>query len=169
MTRTRQFGLIGGLLTFIVMLALPAPAGMETTAWRVASLTVLMAIWWMTEALPLTVTALLPFLLVPACGIMDANAIAREYYSPILFLILGGAFLALAIERVGLHRPGAGAAQARATECDRGCCFAFMAATALLSMLISNTSTALIMVPIALAVVRAAGIAEGDTAGFAAR
>src|SRR3546814_18848475 len=63
-----------------------------------------MAIWWMTEALPLTVTALLPFLTVPAFGVMNANAIAKEYYSPILFLILGGAFLALAIERVGLHR-----------------------------------------------------------------
>lgn len=167
MTRTRQFGLIGGLLTFIVMLALPAPAGMETTAWRVASLTVLMAIWWMTEALPLTVTALLPFLLVPAFGIMDANAIASEYYSPILFLILAGAFLALAIERVGLHRRLALALLKRARPSATGLLFAFMAATALLSMLISNTSTALIMVPIALAVVRAAGIAEGDTTGFA--
>ena len=99
MTRTRLFGLFGGLVTFVIMLALPAPAGMETTAWHVAAMTVLMAIWWMTEALPLTVTALLPFLLVPAFGVMDANAIAKEYYSPILFLILGGAFLALAIER----------------------------------------------------------------------
>ncbi|MGQ3100077.1 MAG: C4-dicarboxylate ABC transporter [Alphaproteobacteria bacterium HGW-Alphaproteobacteria-17] len=167
MTRTRLLGLIGGLLVFIVMLAMPAPAGMETTAWHVAALTVLMAIWWMTEALPLTVTALLPFLLVPAFGIMDANAIASEYYSPILFLILGGAFLALAIERVGLHRRLALALLKRARPSATGLLFAFMAATALLSMLISNTSTALIMVPIALAVVRAAGIAEGDTTGFA--
>lgn len=167
MTRTRLFGLIGGLLTFIVMLALPAPAGMETTAWRVAAMTVLMAIWWMTEALPLTVTALLPFLLVPAFGVMDANAIAKEYYSPILFLILGGAFLALAIERVGLHRRLALALLKRAAPTATGLLFAFMAATALLSMFISNTSTALIMVPIALAVVRAGGIREGETEGFA--
>ncbi len=167
MTRTRLFGLIGGLLTFIVMLALPAPAGMETTAWHVAAMTVLMAIWWMTEALPLTVTALLPFLLVPAFGVMDANAIAKEYYSPILFLILGGAFLALAIERVGLHRRLALALLKRAAPTATGLLFAFMAATALLSMFISNTSTALIMVPIALAVVRAGGIREGETEGFA--
>jgi len=167
MTRTRLFGLIGGLLTFIVMLALPAPAGMETTAWRVAAMTVLMAIWWMTEALPLTVTALLPFLLVPAFGVMDANAIAKEYYSPILFLILGGAFLALAIERVGLHLRLALALLKRAAPTATGLLFAFMAATALLSMFISNTSTALIMVPIALAVVRAGGIREGETEGFA--
>ncbi|HEV7341980.1 MAG TPA: DASS family sodium-coupled anion symporter [Sphingopyxis sp.] len=167
MTRTRLFGLIGGLLTFIVMLALPAPAGMETTAWHVAAMTVLMAIWWMTEALPLTVTALFPFLLVPAFGVMDANAIAKEYYSPILFLILGGAFLALAIERVGLHRRLALALLKRAAPTATGLLFAFMAATALLSMFISNTSTALIMVPIALAVVRAGGIRDGETEGFA--
>ena len=167
MTRTRWFGLIGGLLTFLIMLALPAPAGMELTAWRVAALTVLMAIWWMTEALPLTVTALLPFLTVPAFGVMDANAIAKEYYSPILFLILGGAFLALAIERVGLHRRLALALLKRAAPTATGLLFAFMAATALLSMFISNTSTALIMIPIALAVVRAGGVREGDTEGFA--
>jgi sodium-dependent dicarboxylate transporter 2/3/5 len=167
MTRTRLLGLIGGLLSFIIMLALPAPAGMETTAWHVAAMTVLMAIWWMTEAMPLTVTALLPFLLAPAFGVMDANAIAKEYYSPILFLILGGAFLALAIERVGLHRRLALALLKRAAPTATGLLFAFMAATALLSMFISNTSTALIMVPIALAVVRAGGIREGETEGFA--
>src|SRR3546814_1016775 len=134
MTRIRWFGLIGGLLTFSVMLLVPAPAGMELTAWHVAALTVLMAIWWMTEALPLTVTALLPFLTVPAFGVMNANAIAKEYYSPILFLILGGAFLALALERVGLHRRLALAPLKRASPTATGLLFAFMTATALLSM-----------------------------------
>ena len=167
MTRTRWLGLIGGLVVFCIMLLLPAPAGMEITAWRVAALTVLMAIWWMTEALPLTVTALLPFLTVPAFGVMDANAIAKEYYSPILFLILGGAFLALAIERVGLHRRLALALLKRASPTASGLLFAFMAATALLSMFISNTSTTLIMIPIALAVVRAGGVQDGETDGFA--
>ena len=116
MTRTRWLGLIGGLVAFAIMLLAPAPAGMELTAWHVAALTVLMAIWWMTEALPLTVTALLPFLLTPLFGVMNAGAIAKEYYSPILFLLLGGAFLALAIERVGLHRRLALALLARAGD-----------------------------------------------------
>ena len=167
MTRTRWLGLIGGLVVFGIMLLLPAPAGMEPTAWHVAALTVLMAVWWMTEALPLTVTALLPFLTVPVFGVMDANAIAKEYYSPILFLILGGAFLALAIERVGLHRRLALALLKRAAPTATGLLFAFMAATALLSMFISNTSTTLIMIPIALAVVRAGGVRDGETDGFA--
>jgi sodium-dependent dicarboxylate transporter 2/3/5 len=126
-----------------------------------------MAIWWMTEAVPLTVTALLPFLLVPLFGIMPAAAIAKEYYSPILFLILGGAFIALAIERVGLHRRLALALLARAGSTAWGLLFAFMMATALLSMFISNTSTALIMMPIAVAVLAAVNTAEGETNGMA--
>lgn len=167
MTRTRLFGLIGGLIVFIIMIALPAPASMELTAWRVAALTMLMAIWWMTEAMPLTVTALLPFLIVPFAGVMPAKAIAKEYYDPILFLILGGAFLALAIERVGLHRRLALALLKLAPPTATGLLFAFMAATALLSMVISNTSTTLIMVPIAIAVIRAGGVEPGETRGFA--
>lgn len=163
----QRIGLVAGVIVFIGMLLLPAPAGMEAAAWRMAALTVLMAIWWMTEALPLTVTALLPFLLVPMFGIMSAADIAKEYYSPILFLILGGAFLALAIERVGLHRRLALALLARSGDTAWGLLFAFMASTAILSMFISNTSTALIMVPIAIAVLAAVRTPEGETGGMA--
>lgn len=165
--KAQRFGLFGGLAIFLLMLALPAPAGMEPGAWHIAALTVLMAVWWMTEALPLTATALLPFLFVPLFGVMEATAIAKEYYSPILFLILGGAFLALAIERVGLHRRLAVAILRLAKPTSAGLLFAFMAATALLSMFISNTSTALIMVPIALAVLAAGEVEDGETGGFA--
>jgi solute carrier family 13 (sodium-dependent dicarboxylate transporter), member 2/3/5 len=163
----QRIGLFSGILGFLLLLSLPAPAGMEPAAWRVAALTLLMAIWWMTEALPLTVTALLPFLFVPLFGIMSAGDIAKEYYSPILFLILGGAFLALAIERVGLHRRLALALLARSGETAWGLLFAFMGSTAILSMVISNTSTALIMVPIAVAVLAAAKTSEGETGGMA--
>ncbi|MDZ3833083.1 MAG: DASS family sodium-coupled anion symporter [Sphingopyxis sp.] len=167
MTRTRLLGLIGGALVFFAMLMLPAPEGMALPAWRIAALTILMAIWWMTEALPLTVTALLPFLVVPFAGVMSAKEIANQYYDPILFLILGGAFLALAIERVGLHRRLALALLKLAPPTSSGLLFAFMASTAILSMLISNTSTTLIMVPIALAVLRAGGVEAAETRGFA--
>lgn len=166
MNRTKLFGLAGGLILFVAMLIAPAPAGMELPAWRVAALMTLMAVWWMTEALPLTITALLPFLTVPMFGVMNANAIAKEYYSPILFLILGGAFLALAIERVGLHRRLALALLKRAPKTSFGLLCAFMLTTALISMFISNTSTALIMAPIAIAVIAAAGLHDGDTEGF---
>jgi sodium-dependent dicarboxylate transporter 2/3/5 len=164
---TRTVGLLAGAALFAIMLLVSAPSGMEPAAWRIAALVALMAIWWMTEAVPLTATALLPFILVPLFGVMPANAIAKEYYSPILFLLLGGAFLALAIERVGLHKRLAlfilGISRPSAT----GLLFAFMASTALLSMFISNTSTALIMMPIALAVLAAGGVEEGRTDGIA--
>ena len=70
----------------------------------VAGLVVWMAAWWMTEAIPLTATALLPFVVLPFAGVLAAKETAAAYYAPILFLILGGAFIALAIERTGLHR-----------------------------------------------------------------
>jgi solute carrier family 13 (sodium-dependent dicarboxylate transporter), member 2/3/5 len=163
----RLYGLIGGAILFAIMLLLPTPAGMDLPAWRIAALVALMAVWWMTEAIPLTATALLPFILVPLFGVMPANAIAKEYYSPILFLLLGGAFLALAIERVGLHRRLALAILGVSRPSATGLLFAFMVSTALLSMFISNTSTALIMMPIALAVLAAGGVKEGETAGLA--
>jgi solute carrier family 13 (sodium-dependent dicarboxylate transporter), member 2/3/5 len=163
----RHYGLFGGAALFALMLLLPAPTGMEPAAWHVAALVALMAVWWMTEAIPLTATALLPFILVPLSGVMPAGAIAKEYYSPILFLLLGGAFLALAIERVGLHRRLALAILGVSRPSASGLLAAFMIATALLSMFISNTSTALIMMPIALAVLAAGKVAEGETGGIA--
>lgn len=162
-----HWGLLAGALVFCAMLALPAPPGLSTEAWRVGALLVLMAIWWMTEAVPLTVTALLPFIIVPFTGVMSTGEIASAYYSPILFLVLGGAFIALAIERTGLHRRLALAVLARSGAGAAALLFAFMVATAVLSMIVSNTATALIMMPIALAVLRGGGINEGDTRGFA--
>ncbi len=162
-----RIGLFGGLGLFLIMLLLPVPQSMSEQAWHVAALTILMATWWMTQAVPLTATALLPFLALPIFDVMTAKEAASQYYSPILFLILGGAFLALAIERVGLHRRLALAIIGMAGKSAWGILLAFMIATAILSMLISNTSSTLIMVPIALAVLVAGGVAKGETEGFA--
>lgn len=163
----KQFGLFGGIAVFLLMLLIGPPTSMAIPAWHVAALTVLMAIWWMTEALPLTATALLPFLALPFMGILSAGDVAKEYYSPILFLILGGAFFALAIERTGMHRRVALGILGFAGQSNFALLLAFMAATAFLSMWISNTSTALIMTPIAIAVIAAGGIAEDDSEGMA--
>ncbi|MEH6758361.1 MAG: DASS family sodium-coupled anion symporter [Parasphingorhabdus sp.] len=163
----QRVGLFGGLAVFVAMLLLPAPAAMSPAAWYVAALTILMATWWMTQAVPLTATALLPFLALPVMDVMDVKETASQYYSPILFLILGGAFMALAIERVGLHRRLALAIVSMAGKSAWGILMAFMIATALLSMLISNTSSTLIMIPIAVAVLVAGGIKDGETEGFA--
>ncbi|MFN2098769.1 SLC13 family permease [Altererythrobacter sp. MF3-039] len=153
MTASR-IGLFLGPLAFAITALIAPPDGMSQEAWLVAGLVVWMAAWWMTEALPLTATALLPFVVLPLSGVMTARETAGAYYAPILFLLLGGAFLALAIERTGLHRRlslailntiGTSGGQGRLL-------LAFMISAAILSMLISNTSTALIMMPMALAV-----------------
>ena len=161
-----RWGLWGGLAAFLLMVLLPAPAGMPVEAWRTTAIVVLMASWWMTQALPLTATALLPFILFPLFGIMGAGDTAGSYYSPILFLVLGGAIIALAIERTGLHRRLALAIVSRGGTTPGALLFAFMAATAILSMIVSNTATTLIMIPIAVAVLRAAGVKPLETEGF---
>ena len=162
-----RWGLWGGLAAFLILLVLPAPAGMPLAAWRTTALVVLMATWWMTQALPLTATALVPFLAFPLFGIMSANDTAASYYSPILFLVLGGAIIALAIERTGLHRRLALAIIRRGGTTPAAMLFAFMLATAIISMIVSNTATTLIMIPIAVAVLGAAQVRPGHTDGFA--
>lgn len=165
----QRIGFALGLNAFLLTLVMPPPAGMPPQAWIVAGLVVWMAAWWMTEAVPLTATALLPFIVLPFAGVMTAKETASAYYEPILFLILGGAFIALAIERTGLHKRlsrailqtvGQNGGQTRLL-------FAFMISAALLSMLISNTSTALIMMPMALAVLAGGALASDDTEGLA--
>ncbi len=143
-----------GPALFALTVLLPAPEGMAAEAWRVAGLVCWMATWWMTQAVPLTVTGLLPFVVLPFSGGGTAGEVAGDYYSPIIFLLLGGAFLALAIERTGLHK------RLATFILDRiggrggtfGLLLGFMIAAAILSNIISNTSTTLIMMPMALAV-----------------
>ncbi|QDP19768.1 SLC13 family permease [Sphingomonas xanthus] len=162
-----RWGLWGGLAAFLLMLLLPAPANMPLAAWRTCAIVTLMATWWMTQALPLTATALIPFLAFPLAGIMNAGDTAATYYSPILFLVLGGAFIALAIERTGLHRRLALAIIRRGGQSPGAMLFAFLASTAIISMIVSNTATTLIMIPIAVALIKAADIPDGHSQGFA--
>jgi len=165
----RQFGLAIGPLAFALTALTAPPEGMSAGAWLVAGLVIWMAAWWMTEAVPLSVTALLPFLILPLSGVMTAREAASAYYAPILFLLLGGAFIALAIERTGLHRRlslailntvGTGGGETRLL-------FAFMISAAILSMLISNTSTALIMMPMALAVLSGGAMPSAEPGNVA--
>ncbi|WP_299194068.1 DASS family sodium-coupled anion symporter [uncultured Erythrobacter sp.] len=160
----RQIGLLLGPLAFAITALTGAPMGMSGEAWLVAGLVVWMAVWWITEAVPLPVTGLLPFIWLPLSGVMSARDTASAYYAPIIFLLLGGAFIALAIERTGLHRR-LSLAILKAIGSEGGqvrLLLAFMVSAAILSMLISNTSTALIMMPMALAVLAGGAAARAD-------
>ncbi len=163
----RRIGFWIGLAGFLVTVVFPAPGTMPAQAWSVAGMVVLMAAWWMTEAIPLSATAVVPFIALPLLGVADANKTASSYYSPIMFLFIGGAFLALAIERTGLHRRLALAILSRASGSPRQLLMAVMAATALISTVISNTSTAFIMMPMALAMLASGGVEAGKTTGMA--
>jgi sodium-dependent dicarboxylate transporter 2/3/5 len=158
----------GAALLFGLMRVLPAPEGLSADAWAVAAVALVMAVLWLTEAIPLAMTSVLPFLLLPLMGVMGPEEVAGLYWSPILFLVLGGALVATAVETHGLHRRLALAIVGRAPASPRGLLAALMAATALMSMLVSNTATALIMMPVALAVVGALPASAGGGAALAA-
>lgn len=149
----KYIGFFLGLIVFAGMLLLPVPDGMKPAAWKVAAVTALMAIWWITDAIPIPATGLIPIVLFPALGVMSAKNAAAPYADDVIYLFMGGFFLAVTMERWNLHRRVAlntiklvGASPARLV-------LGFMLATAFLSMWVSNSATAMMMVPIGLAVV----------------
>ena len=148
-----RLGLLLGPLVFAAMLLLPPPAGLAPEAWRVAATATLMALWWVTEAVPIPVTGLLPLALFPLLGVASMGETAAPYADPLIFLFLGGFLVALGLERWNLHRRIAlgvvGLVGVRPASLVGG----FMLATAFLSMWVSNTATAVMMLPIGLSVI----------------
>ncbi|HIA02851.1 MAG TPA: SLC13/DASS family transporter [Myxococcales bacterium] len=121
---------------------------------RVGAIAFLMAVWWVTEAIPIPATSLLPLVLFPLLGISPSKATAVAYASPFIILLMGGFFVALTLERWNLHKRIALNLIIRiGTRPDR-LILGFMVAGALLSMWISNTATTLMMLPIAVAVLQ---------------
>jgi solute carrier family 13 (sodium-dependent dicarboxylate transporter), member 2/3/5 len=152
----RRIGLIAGLVLMALMWFAPPPDGLEPAAWRAVALLSLMIIWWITEAIPVAATALLPLAALPLMGVAKLNDAAAPYADPIIFLFIGGFMVAVAIERSGLHRRIALIILNAIGSSPAAIVGGFMLATALLSMWISNTATALMMMPIAVAVCTAA-------------
>ncbi len=151
-----RFTIPGGLLMAAaggfscVLSGLPASA-----SWTVF-VTLLCAIWWMTEALPLPATALLPLAIFPLVGVLTPSDVANAYGNAMILLFLGGFILSRGMESSGAHLRIALEMMHLFGGSGRRLVFGFMAASALLSMWISNTATALMLLPVALAVVRGA-------------
>lgn len=150
--RKITIGLLGGPAVAAILLISGTPNAMPDEAWRVVALTAWMAIWWILEPVPMPITALLPIALLPLLGVVDVNAAAAPYANPLIFLFLGGFMLAEAIQRWNLHRRIALAVLTVAGKRPDHLVAGFMGATALLSMWVSNTATAALMVPIGLSV-----------------
>ena len=149
MKRTATLAGLGSALALGLGLA---AAGQPPEICWTAGVTLLCAVWWITEALPIPVTALVPFAIFPLVGVLTPAQVGQAYGSPLILLYLGGFMLSTAMEKSGAHRRLAlGMVNAFGGAGDRGVVFGFMAAAALLSMWISNTATSLMLLPIALA------------------
>ncbi|WP_432488255.1 SLC13 family permease [Kineococcus sp. SYSU DK018] len=152
-TRLQGAGLIlGPLLAVLVHVTLPPSPALTPEARVTAALAVLIAVWWMTEALPLAATALVPIVAFPLAGVVELDTATAAYGDPTVFLFLGGFAIALAMQRWGLHqRIALGTVRVVGTRPTR-LVLGVMIATAFLSMWVSNTATTLLMVPIGVSV-----------------
>ncbi len=145
--------IITGPVLCMLMLILPSPAGMTPEATKVAAVALMMVVWWITEAVPIAVTALLPLIMLPLVGFSSIAEAAGGYSSHLIFLFLGGFVIALALERWNVHKRIAWAILAALGTSSRRILLGFMLATGFVSMWISNTATTMMMLPIASAVI----------------
>jgi sodium-dependent dicarboxylate transporter 2/3/5 len=136
---------------------LTLPDGLSPAALRLLAVVWVMGVWWVTEALPMGATALVPAATFPLLGVAEASPTCQAYMKPIIMLLLGGFLLALAVERSGAHRRLALHVLLALGTSPRRLVLGFAVAAAALSMWISNTATALIMMPIAAAIADRAG------------
>ncbi|MDH5717570.1 MAG: SLC13 family permease [Spirochaetia bacterium] len=149
----RRFAVIFGLVSFVLFISIFNLNPDKKSVTYMAATALLMAFWWITEALPLSVTALLPVILFPVLGIMNGKAVSSQYFNHIIFLFMGGFFMAIAMEKWNLHKRIAVKILLFFGTNQTKILFGFMLASAFLSMFISNTAAAMMMTPIVLAVV----------------
>ena len=160
---TAWVGLVLGptlFLTLILWPGLPLDAGQR----RVAAITAWTAVWWVTVAVPIGASSLLPAALLPLCGVMGGREVAPLYMHDLVFLFLGAFVVALGLERWGVHRRMAFWIISKVGAKPRNLVLGFMLASAFLSMWISNTSTTLMLLPIAMAVVTSLQLDEKGAA-----
>lgn len=163
----RRIGFWAGPLLFLLLLLTVHPAGMSREATAVMAVTVWISVWWVTESVPLPVTSLLPIILFPLLKVSPIVDTTSAYGHPLVFLYIGGFLLAIAIEKTGLHnRIAINIIRGMGTRLHM-IVLGFMVSTGFLSMWISNTATAVMMLPIGLAIIKvASGTQDETTARF---
>ena len=165
MELSKKIGLVLGPAIFLVLNILPLELVSEKSD-PVISIAIWMIIWWITEAVSISVTALLPLLLFPILKVMPMEEVGANYGSPIVFLFFGGFVMALALEKVNLHKRIALTIIKITGTTPNKVVLGFMIATAVLSMWISNTASTVVMLPIAMSVIQ---LLVNDTDGFTKR
>jgi sodium-dependent dicarboxylate transporter 2/3/5 len=161
-SKSRLIGLFLGAGFLLMTVFLSPPASMSVEAWSALGLMLLMATWWSTEAIPIPATALLPVVLVPGLGLGSISQASSPYAHPIIFLFLGGFTLGLAMQRWNLHRRIALMTLKAVGNEPKRQIAGFMLATAFLSMWVSNTATAIMMLPIGLSVIGMMGNGQSE-------
>jgi len=157
---SKKIGLIIGPLLFILIKG-SNPSFLTPEAITVIGLAIWMVSWWITEAVSISVTALLPLIIFPLFEVMSMNDVGANYGSSIVFLFFGGFVLALALEKVNLHRRIALTIIQKTGTTPNRVILGFMLATAFMSMWISNTASTVVMLPIALSVIQLLVKSEG--------
>ena len=145
--------LAGPALFLLVLLTEPAFNGMSENAWQISGLTAWMALWWITEPVPIPVTALLPIVVVPLLSLDSIGNVTAPYAHPLIFLFLGGFMLSIAMERWNLHKRIALLTMLLVGSKPSQQIAGIMLVTAFLSMWMSNTATAVMMLPIGLSII----------------
>jgi len=153
-TRHQKIGLWLGPTIGLILIMLPPPETMPLSAWHTAIAAILMAIWWCTEAVHVSVTAIVPLAIFPLLGIGDIKTVAAPYANPIIYLFMGGFVIALAVEKWNLHKRIALTILTSVGKSGPAIVGGFMLASAIISMWVMNTSTTLMLLPIGVSVVK---------------
>ncbi|MDP2129161.1 MAG: SLC13 family permease [Pseudohongiella sp.] len=151
-SRPQLIGLLLGPILFVVTILFFSPEGLSPQGKAVLGVTLWVATWWITEAIPIPATSLLPILLLPGTGALSNATVTSAYGDDIIFLFLGGFFIATAMEKWNLHKRMALAIIAFVGTSTQRILLGFMLATGFLSMWVSNTAAVMMMVPMALAI-----------------
>ena len=152
--QNKQFLVIAGIIIFVGFVTLVDLDPERPILTYTAGIAILMAFWWMTEAIPLAITSLLPICLFPIFGVMDSSTAAGAYINHIIFLYIGGFMMALAMEKWNLHKRIALFILIRAGQKPVQILAGFMISGFFLSMWMSNTATAMLMVPITISIIK---------------
>ena len=152
-TTPQKVGLLLGPLLFALVALFFHPEDLSFEGRMVLATTLWVAVWWITEAIPIPATSLLPIVLLPITGALEGSTVTAAYGNPIIFLFLGGFMIALAMEKWDLHKRIALSIIAVLGTSINSIVFGFMAATGFLSMWVSNTASVMMMLPIGTAIV----------------
>ena len=147
------YGITFGFLILVSFIFTEPPIGLNKVAWLTAGIAILMTVWWVTEAVPIYITGLIPLVLFPLLETFDIKTVSASYAHPLVLLFLGGFIIASAMESSGLHKRIALKILGLSGTSPSKIIAGFMFTTAMLSMWVSNTASTVMMLPIAMSVI----------------